>query len=381
MQSGTTPRPEDKLSNISLPRSEDLSYQIQQLVEQGVITPEDAKTALAGRSELDDVTTDPRLKEAQMGALSQLQDIGSSGGMTLADKSNLNQISVDEATKAKGQRDAIIQNAQARGLGGSGLDLMAQLQNEQSAASNKSSRDLSVAGTAQQRALDALMQEGTLAGNIQNQQFSQGATKANANDAISKFNTQNQNATNLANTQAHNAAQVTNLANKTNVANTNAALQTQQNKQKSDVAQQVFNNQIAKAGGQQATANLTSQVQGQNSQNQANAQNQTIGTGLTAAAMMSDERQKEDIKEFSPSDFLDHVTGYKFKYKDPNKYGAGDHVGVMAQDLEKTEAGSQLVNDTPEGKVVDYSKAGPHILASLADINKRLKKMEGGENV
>jgi hypothetical protein len=377
MQSGSTPQVQDRFKGIDTPSKDDLSFQIQQLVEQGVISPEDAKTALAGRSEMDNVTTDPRLKAAQEGALSQLQDIGSSGGMTLNDKANLNQIAVDEATKAKGQRDAIIQSAAAKGMGGSGLDLMAQLQNEQNAASNKSTRDLNVAGMAQQRALDALMQGGTLAGNIQNQQFNQGAAKATANDAISKFNAQNENAVNMANTQAHNAAQANNLANKQNIANTNANIQTQQNAQKSGVAQQMFNNKIAKAGGQQSSSNLNAQIQGQNSQNQANANNQTIGTGLTVAAMMSDERNKESVKEFNPSDFLDSITGHKFKYKEPKKFGEGEHVGVMAQDLEKTAAGSQLVHDTPEGKVVDYGKAGPHILASLANLNKRMKKIGG----
>ncbi len=230
MQSGSTPQVADKYSNITMPKAQDLTYQIQQLVEQGVMTPEDAKAALAGRSEMDNVTTDPKLQAAQMGALDSLQDIANNGGMTTADKANLNQISLDEATKAKGQRDAIIQNAQSRGLGGSGLDLMAQLQNEQNSATNKSTRDLNVAGMAQQRALDALMQEGNLAGSVQNQQFNQGAQKANANDAIAKFNAQNQQGVNMQNAQAHNVAQATNLANKQNISNTNAGLQTQQNK-------------------------------------------------------------------------------------------------------------------------------------------------------
>ncbi len=100
--------------------------------------------------------------------------------------------------------------------------------------------------------------------------------------------------------------------------------------------------------------------------------------GLSAAAMFSDERGKEDIQEIDPSDFLDSITGYKFKYKD-QKHGQGPQIGVMAQDLEKTDAGSKLVVNTPEGKVVDYSKAGPHIMSSLASLNDRLRKMEEGE--
>lgn len=378
MQSGSTPQVQDKFSSVGTPNADELSYQISQLVEQGVISPEDAKAALTGRSEMDGVSTDPRFEAAQMDALSHLQDITQGGGLSAMDRANLNQIAIDESTKAKGQRDAIIQNASARGMGGSGLELMAQLQNEQNAASNKSQRDLNVAGMAEQRALEALMKQGELAGNMENQQFNQQATKAGANDAISKFNAQNIQNANLANTQARNAAQATNLANKQTIANQNADRLTQQNKQKADIAQQMFNNRITKAGGAQDAANTNAKIQGANSTSSANATNQTIGTGLTAAAlMMSDERQKEEIEEFSPSDFLDSITGYKFKYKDPKKYGDGEHVGVMAQDLEKTDAGSKLVSDTPEGKVVDYSKSGPHLMASIADLNKRLKKVEG----
>jgi len=49
----------------------------------------------------------------------------------------------------------------------------------------------------------------------------------------------------------------------------------------------------------------------------------------------------------------------------------------MAQDLEKSKAGKQLVAQTPAGKIVDYSKAGPIFAAALADINRRLGKVEG----
>lgn len=284
MQSGSTPQVSNQYANIAVPTTQDLSYQIQQLVEQGVITPEDAKAALADpTTALSTIQTDPSLETAQNSALDSLKQIGEDGGLTDSDKSNLNQIAVQEATQAKGARDAVTQNAAARGLGGSGLDLMAQLQADQSSASDKSARDLSVAGTAQQRALQALQDEGNLATTVQSNQFNQAATKAAAQDAISKFNATNQQATNLTNTQAANAAQAANLANKQNIANTNAGIQTQQNAQKGQVAQQIFNDNVTKAGGAQSAANFNAQAQGQNSQNSANAANQTIGLGVAAA--------------------------------------------------------------------------------------------------
>ena len=49
----------------------------------------------------------------------------------------------------------------------------------------------------------------------------------------------------------------------------------------------------------------------------------------------------------------------------------------MAQDLEKSKLGKEAVSDTPSGKIVDYKDLQPKMLASLAALNERLKKIEG----
>ena len=54
-------------------------------------------------------------------------------------------------------------------------------------------------------------------------------------------------------------------------------------------------------------------------------------------------------------------------------------IGIMAQDLEKSKLGKDAVKDTEIGKVVDYKDLEPKVLASLAALNKRLKKLEGNE--
>lgn len=264
-----------------------MQLQLQQLVQQGVITPEDAKAVNVDPSAMNNISLDPKLKAAQMAALSGLQDVSNNGGMTLADKANLSHIATDEAVQSKGARDAILSNAQSRGLGGSGLELMSQLQNEQASAGRKSQRDLDVAGQAQARALDALMKGGSLAGDINNQDFNQQAQTASANDAISKFNAQNQQNVGLTNTGAHNAAQAANLSAKQGVADANVNLGNSQQQYNKGLEQTKFNNAIAKAGGQQNAANTNAQIEGQNSQNAANAFNNTIGTAasLGAAAM------------------------------------------------------------------------------------------------
>ena len=380
MQSGSTPDIKDNFSDLQTPNSGDMALQLQELVQQGSLSPEQAQAILADPSAMNNISLDPNLKNAQMDALASLQDISSSGGMTAMDKANLGRIETEENTAARGQREAILQNAQARGMGGSGLELMSQMKNQQDSATRKSQRDLDVAGMAQQRALDALMQGGNLAGQIQGQDFSQQAQTAQANDAIARFNAQNQQQVGMANVAANNDAQAKNMAVKQSIADSNTGTRNAQQQYNKQLIQKNFENEMAKRGGQTNVAAQNANAQGKNSQGEADAQNKTIGMGLSAAAMFSDERGKCDIEEIDPSDFLDSLTGYKYKYKD-KKHGEGQQVGVMAQDLEKSEAGSKLVVDTPEGKVVEYAKAGPAIMASLASLNKRMKQMEQEEVV
>lgn len=380
MQAGKTPEMQDYFSDLTTPNPADLQVQLEQLVQQGTLSPEMAQTYLQDPSAFEAISTDPALKQAQFDALNQLQDITSSGGLTATDKAKLNQIGSEEAAKAKGAREAILQGMQARGAGGSGAELLAQLQNAQDAATRQSQRDMDVAALAEQRALDALVQQGNMAGSMQQQDFSQQAQKAQAQDAISQFNTQNrQNVSNL-NTASRNDAAAKNLAAKQAIADANTGTRNTQQQYNKNLIQQNFENELKKRVGQAKLAAANQQAAGQNSQNQANAFNQTVGTGITAASMfMSDEREKENIEEFDASAFLDSLTPHKYNYKNP-KHGQGPQAGVMAQDLMKTAEGSSAVQQGEDGAyMVDAGKASNLALASLADMHKRLKDLEGEE--
>lgn len=101
-----------------------------------------------------------------------------------------------------------------------------------------------------------------------------------------------------------------------------------------------------------------------------------LGNGSTGG-LMSDENQKTEIR---PSDrkldeFMGHLNAWQYKYKD-KKFGAGEYVSPMAQELEKSELGKSAVLDTPDGKMVDYGRvAGAHLAAS-ALMNKRILALE-----
>ena len=48
----------------------------------------------------------------------------------------------------------------------------------------------------------------------------------------------------------------------------------------------------------------------------------------------------------------------------------------MAQDLEKTGTGKKAVVDTKEGKMVDYTKLLPSMLAGLADTHQEVMSLK-----
>jgi hypothetical protein len=360
--------------DIALPDIEQQKLLLQKYVEEGRLSPEQAEAYLVNNNAVDSMDLDSVGKNAQLSALDQLSEIGNEGGLTASDKAKLQSIQTGEQTAARGAREAILQNAQARGAGGSGLEMLNQLTNAQDSATRQSQRDLDVAGMAQERALQALQSAGQLGGNINQQQFGQQKSIADSKNEIAKFNAANSQQVGLANTGANNAAQAANLANRQNISNANVDQANKQQQYNKELDQTKFSNEMTKATGQ---SNAFNQQAAQ--ANAARASDQGLfGTILGAGATIakSDERAKEDIEPFNAGDFLDSFSGYKYKYKNPAD-GVEKQVGPMAQDIEKDVP--QMVEDTPEGKMVDYSpaKAGGPIFASLADIHKRVRKLEG----
>ncbi len=263
-----------------IPSIEDQRLILQKYIEQGSLSPEQAEAALVKINGVDSMNLDTAGKDAQMAALSQLSDIGNEGGLTASDKSKLQGIQNQEQTAARGAREAILQNAQARGAGGSGLEMLAQLQNAQEAATRQSTRDLDVAAMGQERALQALQAAGQLGGNINQQQFGQEKAVADSRNEIAKFNAANTQQVGLANTAANNAAQATNLQNKQNVANSNVDLSNQQQQYNKGLIQQNFNNKLNKAS---AVGNLAKNQANQSNLSNA-ADNNLFGAGLASLA-------------------------------------------------------------------------------------------------
>ena len=351
--------------------------ELQELVSTGELTPEQAQAYQLQQSAMENIYVDPKLKQAQLKALANLQEVGEKG-MTDEDRAKLLQIQGQEDAALRGQREAQMQQNAMRGFGGSGVDLMNQQIQAQEAANRMAQRDTEVAAQSQAAKLKALQDAGTLAGSISSQDWQQQAAKAQAKDAIDQFNLQNKQSVANANLQARNQAAAQNLAQSQALAQYNNQLKNQAAQYNASIPQQQYQNALGKAG---ASANAYGNKA--NMYMQQGAQNMNTLSGLAQAGalmyMASDINAKQDIQkaDFDVDDFLNSITSYKYSYKDPAKNGEGERLGVMAQDMEQSPMGNEIVMDGPDGKQIDMKKALSASLAALARLNERLNILEG----
>lgn len=274
----------DEFGRLRPPTVEEMKYQLQSLVQQGVLTPEDAQVVMTNPTAYLDIEEDPSIRKAQLGSLAKLQGIVDAEGMDAQSKADVADIIRSLDTANKGSREAIIQNAAQRGVGGSGLELANRLTAGQEASSNASQQGLDAAAAAEQRALEAIMNTGQLSTNIRGQDYTKASDKAAAIDAINKFNTQNKQAVTLTNTAARNNAAATNLAAKQRIADANVLQTNEKAKYDAGLKQQEFENQAKIAAGKTGQlANMATNAREENKDDDAYWAT-LLGTGGTILA-------------------------------------------------------------------------------------------------
>lgn len=115
------------------------------------------------------------------------------------------------------------------------------------------------------------------------------------------------------------------------------------------------------------------------------------GTVIQSISYTSDERQKTNIRD-EADPFLDALARGRASYEykspelEPNPGKGGRSLGVMAQELERVpELGAQLVDDTPQGKMVNVKSLVSALAAGegtlhdrYGDIEERVRRLEGG---
>jgi len=102
-------------------------------------------------------------------------------------------------------------------------------------------------------------------------------------------------------------------------------------------------------------------------------------TGLGEVLAASDERGKTAKTQGGGRQFLDALQDYRYRYRDPRAPDAapGRQTGIMAQDLERSRLGARAVMPSPAGKMVDTSRLAHALAAGSANLNDRVKRLEG----
>lgn len=265
---------------IPLPVLEKMNPELYKVVAN--LSPEMQQQVLLGPSATEGIALDPKYKQAQMSALNKLMDITNNNGEDAQFKADASKLQNDVNTNLQGNSQAIQQNMATRGMSGGMFELVSKQLAAQQAANRQAQMGMDLHAQAQQRALSALMNQGSMANQMSNTDFNQQNTKAQATDAISRFNAQNLQQVNDANTNARNNAQQMNSQNQQNVANKNVDVNNTTQQYNKGISQQNFNNQMAKTG----LTNSIGNNQATNSYNQSRDQDAFVG-GIAGAAAKS----------------------------------------------------------------------------------------------
>ena len=173
-------------------------------------SPNQAAYEEVGPSALEGVGVNQGYRKVQEDQLAALRNIAERGGRSAAGDAELARIQSQGSSRARGARDAIMQRANARGMGGSGAALVAQLTASQNATNQANQQGLQIAGQNQQNELAARLGAAGVGSNLEGNDYQRAANKAKAADAIRRFNASNKMDTSRHNTGLQNQGQMYN---------------------------------------------------------------------------------------------------------------------------------------------------------------------------
>lgn len=276
---------------LETPDINQMIIELDELVQQGVYSPEQAQAILQESSATANVETDPELMDAQYDALLKLREIADQGGLTATDRARLSEIRSQEGARARGMREALLTDAQARGMGGAGTTLASNLISAQGTSNREAQRGLDVAADAEQRALQALMGSADLGGRMQETSYNQQMRKAENQDAINQFNTGVRNQVGLTNTAANNEAQRINLDTRQRIADANVGIGNEEEAHNKGLKQLDFENKYKKAAGKAGAYGGLSGAYGNAGANATNLWGTGIQAGSTFGAGLLNKKK------------------------------------------------------------------------------------------
>jgi hypothetical protein len=112
-------------------------------------------------------------------------------------------------------------------------------------------------------------------------------------------------------------------------------------------------------------------------QQQANAGMMQAGaTALAAYLGKSDKNAKENIQPGKGREWVRTLGSHEYNYKEGRgEDSSARHIGVMAQDIEKTRP-DMITKDGMGDKVVNYGKGFGAMLATMFELDRDLKDLE-----
>lgn len=259
----------DQYQGVGTPDLTFEEYRPEDLQSMGEYSPEMAQ--------YQQLQEDPRLLGQQEAYLKQLKAM-SEQGFSPEDAAVFDQAQKQSAQQARGSREATMANMNARGVGGSGMELLSkEIANQQAAERSRSSMMEQAAAAARQKALYSQAYGGEL-GDQRSQNLQTESANKNIINRFNELNTGNRN----------EAAQM-NLAQRQAIANANAGQRNtaqQYNQQgRSNAKQQMYQNQLSKLAG--VTGAQQQQAQSALAQSEANAATRGAGEALAGKLAMS----------------------------------------------------------------------------------------------
>lgn len=243
-------RARQAFASIQSPTAAQLTLpELQQYVQAGIMTPAEAKVMLQQGNAYNDINLNPETTENQQDVISKLKAVGDAKGMTPQMQAQLTQALDQVATNTRGTNAGILDQMAQRGIPTSLMAPAAMQEESGTNARNANLAATNAAGTAEQNAINAMMNEGNLASTMHGQQYSEASDKAAAENAMRQWNAGASNTASENNANRAQAANAYNTGVKQDVSNQNTGLSNQRTAYNANLPQQVFNNAITKAGG------------------------------------------------------------------------------------------------------------------------------------
>lgn len=284
-----------QFAGLQLPSIDDQKLALEQYQSTGQLTPEMQQLINLGPSSYENVNVDPRLRSEQIKALESISGLAS-GNVTPADMAGFELARRNVAGEAQAKQNQILQDMQARGQGGSGAELIARLNANQSSADRLAQQQMEEAKAIQNARMQALAQQSNMAGNLRTQDYSEQARLADARDAIARFNAQNAQQVEGSNVGTRNQAQAANLQNAQAISKANTDLRNQQQTHNKGLLQQQFANQMRKAG--QVAGQYSNQAdENDKAASRTAAMYATIGQGIGGGIQDFMQGQKADAQQ------------------------------------------------------------------------------------